>query len=130
MKRIIVIASVLALGACAESAPEADAAAEPEAAVEEAMADAEDGVGSYNVVYADGTEASLTVAEGGVFEVTAGEETITGTVAAGEDGSVCYTADGDDAETNCWTNGEPGEDGSWTSTDADGETVTVTQVEG
>jgi hypothetical protein len=124
----MLIAGVLALGACAESAPEADTATEAEAATEDAGVDMSAWEGSYNIAYEDGSEATLAIAADGAYSATSGEETVSGAITMGEGGSFCYTAEGSE-ETECWTNGEAAEDGSWTSTSDSGATATVRRVE-
>lgn len=127
MKKVLIIASVLALGACTEAAPEADATVEPEA-TEDAGVDMSAWVGDYTLVYDDGSEATLTIAADGAYSGTSGEESVTGAISLGEGGAFCYTAEGND-EMECWTNGEAAEDGSWVSTSDAGRSATVTRVE-
>ncbi|TNE47128.1 MAG: hypothetical protein EP341_09480 [Sphingomonadales bacterium] len=126
MKKLIAAASVLAIAACSQPAPEEEAVEE---VVEEA-APAVGGPGTYEVTYADGSVGMLTTSEDGTFSVTLGDQTGSGTVSEA-DGKVCFDPDGDDPEqpTTCWTPSAPAEDGSWTSTSDDGETVTVRPVE-
>ena len=126
MKKWIVLAGVAALAACQQ----AEAPAEEETAMEEAAPAANEGPGTFEVTYADGSVGTVTTAEDGTFTATMGEETGAGTVTE-VDGKLCFDPEGDDPEqpTNCWTNGEVGEDGSWTSTSDDGETVPVRRVE-
>lgn len=122
MKRFVFAASVLALAACAESATD-DAAP----AVEEAAAPAaNEGPGTFEVTYADGSVGSVTTTAEGTFTATLGDQSASGTVTQA-DGKICFDAEGDDPEqpTRCWTNSEIGADGSWTSTADDGEVVTV-----
>lgn len=126
MKKIIAIASIAVLAACAEA--EAPAPEEEEVAAAEPAAN--EGPGTFEVTYADGSVGTLTTAEDGTFSATLGDQSGTGAVTQ-EDGKICFDPEGDDPEqpTNCWTNSEVGEDGSWTSTSDDGETVTVRRVE-
>lgn len=122
MKKLVIAASVLALAACAEPATD-DAAP----AVEEAAAPAaNEGPGTFEVTYADGSVGSVTTTAEGTFTATLGDQTAAGTVTQA-DGKICFDAEGDDPEqpTRCWTNSEIGADGSWTSTADDGEVVTV-----
>ncbi|RED15829.1 hypothetical protein [Parasphingopyxis lamellibrachiae] len=127
MRKVLVLASVLALGACAETAPEADPATEVEA-TEDAGVDMSAWVGEYALVYDDGTEATLTIAADGAYSGTSGEETVTGAITLGDGGAFCYTAEGSD-DTECWTNGEANDDGSWVSTSDAGRSATVTRME-
>lgn len=127
MKRIIAIAGVIALGACAESAPEAEPVEEAEA--EAAETDWSAWAGSYDIAYEDGTTVMLTVRDGGTYEAVFGEDdTRTGTVEMGDEGQICYTNDDGESPTECWTNSEAAEDGSWTSTSDSGVTVTVNRI--
>ena len=127
MKKVLVLVSVLALGACAETAPEAEDTTEVEA-TEDAGVDMSAWVGEYALVYDDGTEATLTIAADGAYTGTSGEETVTGAITLGDGGAFCYTAEGSE-DTECWTNGEANEDGSWTSTSDAGRSATVTRME-
>lgn len=122
MKKWIALASVAALAACQQ----AEAPAEEEAMEEAAAPAANEGPGTFEVTYADGSVGTVTTTAEGTFTATLGDQSGTGTVAE-VDGKLCFDPEGDDPEqpTRCWTNSEPGEDGSWTSTSDDGETVTV-----
>lgn len=122
MKRLIAVAGLAALAACSEPATEEAAPVAEEA---EAPA-ANEGPGTFEVTYADGSVGTVTTTEEGTFTATLGDASMIGAVAQ-EDGKICFDPEGDDPEqpTRCWTNSEVGEDGSWTSTADDGETVTV-----
>lgn len=126
MKRVLLVAGILALGACAESTPEA--APDAEETAEATAADMTEWQGGYNLAYEDGSSAVLNIAPGGTYDVTRNDETVTGTITMGDDGAFCYTPDGD-PETECWTNGDAAEDGSWPSTSDQGNTITVTRME-
>lgn len=125
MKKLVIAASILALAACAKPAEEAAPAAE-----ETAAPAANEGAGTFEVTYADGSVGSVTTTEDGKFTATLGDQSGAGTVTE-TDGKICFDAEGDDPEqpTRCWTNSEVGADGSWTSTADDGEVVTVRRVE-
>lgn len=127
MRKVLVLVSVLALGACAETAPEADTATEVEA-TEDAGVDMSAWVGDYALVYDDGSEATLSIAADGAYTGSNGDETVTGAITLGDGGAFCYTAEGSE-DTECWTNGEANEDGSWTSTSDAGRSATVSRVE-
>lgn len=127
MKKVLIIASILALGACTEAAPEADSATEVEV-TEEVGVDMSAWVGDYALVYDDGAEATLNIAADGAYSGTSGDATVSGNITLGEGGAFCYTADGGD-EMECWTNGDVNEDGSWVSTSDAGRSATVTRVE-
>lgn len=126
MKRLVVVAGVLALGACGESAPEAETAVEESA--EALPADMSAWEGGYHLVYEDGTETDLVISADGSYQATTGEETISGVITMGDDGSFCYTPEGSE-EGECWTNGDAAADGSWPSTSDQGNSVTVTRLE-
>ncbi len=125
MKKIIAVAAVLSVAACAQ--PEAEEEMTEEAVVEEVAAGPMDGVGgpgTYEVTYSDGSVGTFTAAEDGTYSATVGDDAGTGTITE-QDGKTCFDADGDDAGAVCWTNSEVGEDGSWTSTSDEGDVVTV-----
>ncbi len=127
MKKILVVAGLTVLAACSQA--EAPA---PEPTEEEAAAPAANqGPGTFEVTYADGSVGTVTTTEDNKFTATLGEETGAGTITV-DGNTICFDAEGDDPEqpTRCWTNGDVGEDGSWTSTADDGEIVTVRRVEG
>lgn len=126
MKRFVVIAGVLALGACGESAPEAEPAAEESA--EAQPADMSAWEGGYTFAYEDGSEASLVIAADGTYQSTRDGETVSGVITLGDGGAFCYTPEGSE-EAECWTNGEANEDGSWPSTSDQGNSVTVSRIE-
>ncbi len=122
MKKLIALASIAALAACAE----AEAPAVEEAA-EEVAAPAPVAAGTYEVTYADGSVGTMVSEDDGTFSMTIGETTGTGTY-VDQDGKVCFDADGDDEGATCWTNSPAGEDGSFTSVSDDGDTVSVAPV--
>lgn len=127
MRKVLVFATVLALGACAETAPEADPAPEAEA-TEDAGVDMSAWVGDYALVYDDGSEASLSIAADGAYTASNGEDTVNGAITMGDGGAFCYTAEGSD-DTECWTNGDANDDGSWVATSDAGRSATVTRLE-
>ena len=123
MKKLIAVAAIAGLAACAEPATEE---ATEEVAVEEA-APAVGGPGTYEVTWSDGAVSTMTTKEDGTWSATRGNESATGTV-EDVDGKACFDTDGDDEGAMCWTASEPAEDGSWTSTSDDGQVVTVRPV--
>ncbi len=138
MKRLLIVASCLAIAACGEAA----APVEEEAAVEEVAAEvaeapaAVDGgplAGSYNTVDADGQSAVWTLAEDGTFTLAAeGVDPVSGTYTntTGEDGDTfCADPEGDEAGETCWAISTPAEDGSWTATAEDGSVLTVNRAD-
>ena len=122
MKKLLIVASCVAIAACGEAA-----APEVEEVVEE-VAEAE-GSGTFAYAAEDGSfSGQTTMNEDGTFTDVASDGTeTTGTWRAG-DGQTCFTGSEEGAEEACWTDGEPGEDGSFTSTSADGVVVKVTPV--
>ncbi|MFZ1742480.1 MAG: hypothetical protein WAT93_06475 [Pontixanthobacter sp.] len=127
MKKLFVIAGVVALAACskAEAPVEADKT-ETAAAVapaEESMA------GTYDVTNADGTTGSTTVdADGNYVDMVDGKETARGTIKVTK-GQTCFNSSEKGSAPECWTDGEPAADGSWVSTSDEGVKVTVKKRE-
>lgn len=120
MNKLIAVAAIAIVTACSKPATQ-----EPEATAEPAAATApNEGPGTFEVTYADGSTGSVTTTAEGTFTANRGEESAAGTVTQA-DGKICFDAEGDEEGATCWTNSEPGEDGSWSSTSDDGETVTV-----
>lgn len=141
MKRLILIASLAGLAACAESDPDAtaDAADTETAATEEAAVFAADGQppeGAYKITTADGTVFMEELKPDGTYVQTSedGEVVETGSWDQKSPEQFCFTADAEyvdedtPAEEQCNTEAL-GEDGVWTSTGSDGEAVTVERVE-
>ena len=126
MKKIIVLASCLALAACSKG----DAPAEPDAEVTaETPAAADSMAGTYEATAADGSKSTTVMAEDGSYTETAADGTVTtGTVAMVKD-QTCFNSSAEGAAPSCWTDGEPAEDGSWVATNDDGVAVTVRKVE-
>ena len=126
MKKLIAIASIAALAACAQPAEQAPAPAETTAtAAAPAEMTAADMAGTYDAKYPDGTTHVVVINADGTFSDTdpAGVAT-TGTFAL-KDGKTCFDPEGDAPEA-CWTDGEPDAAGVFTATAPDGTVVTVT----
>lgn len=126
MRKLLTLASVLALAACSEA--EAPA---PEPTEEAAMAPtAIDGgpvAATYNVVGPDGAASVWILAEDGTFTLTAeGVDPVTGTYTLVGD-VFCADPVGEDTAAICYTQAIA-EDGTWTSTDPDGAASTVTRA--
>lgn len=126
MRKLIAVVSLAVLAACQQAEAPAEEVVEEEAAAPAAN----EGPGTFEVTYADGSVGTVTTTEEGTFTATLGEESGAGTITQ-EENKICFDPEGDDPEqpTRCWTNSEVGEDGTWTSTADDGETVTVRRVE-
>ncbi|HYD23298.1 MAG TPA: hypothetical protein VEB68_00765 [Croceibacterium sp.] len=132
MKKSIVIAAVLALGACNGSG--SDEAEAPEAAaVAEVDANADAGFeavapGNYEVHRADGSIDQLTVLPGMTWAmVFADGEAAGGTIFA-QGGKNCFVTEGVEGH-QCFAGSEPAADGSMEVTAEDGEVMTVRPVE-
>lgn len=133
MKKLILIAGVAALAACAESATE-ETVEENVMVADEASADtmmAPDGgpiEGSYEVTTADGTKRVTTIsADGTYIQVQDGQTIASGTMTMQDEDTACFDAAGDDEGPVCYDS-EIGEDGTWTSKGPDGD-ATVVRVE-
>lgn len=115
MKKIIALAALAALSACAKPAEEAPAPAETAEATAEVpggMAiDGKPNAGVFDVTHADGSKSTTTVSADGTFSVVAGDKTTKGTWTSTGPGNYCETVDG---ETNCYK--EEIIDGVYTST--------------
>ncbi len=128
MKKIIVMASALALGACSAADTGADEVVEEEVVVAEVSPVA----GTYAGSGEDGESWTSTLAPDGTYEDTInGEVTETGTwtETAGLTCFVVDVAEGEVAEeAECFTVGEVAEDGTVVVTNAAGEQSTLTKV--
>ena len=127
MKKLILLAGIAALAACASKEPAAEdtAAAEaPAAAVAAAPAGAPT-PGSDAVTGPDGSTLVATLMADGTYvdRDEAGKVLEKGKWAA-KGGKTCFDDEGDKAEV-CYTDSAPAADGSFTATEADGK---VTQV--
>lgn len=126
MKKLILLAGIVALAGCSEAAPEAPATPAPEATTA-AVDPMETAAGDYTVTNADGTKMNVTISADGTYvDILDGKEAERGTYAR-VDGKSCFTKAGE-TEAMCWTDAPPAADGSWTATADDGTTVTVMRV--
>lgn len=121
MKRLLIVASCLAIAACGETAaPEAE-----EAVVEEVAA--VEGAGTFDYAAEDGSfSGRTTLNDDGTFTDLSGDGTETSGTWRASDGQTCFTGSEEGSEEVCWSDGEVGEDGSFTSTSPDGVVVNVT----
>ncbi|HSG33729.1 MAG TPA: hypothetical protein VLA37_04280 [Sphingomonadaceae bacterium] len=130
MKKIALIAGVLAIAGCQAEPVEEPVAEEPEVVA----ADVPDGgpvVGSYTVTNPDGTVMTWTNVDDSTYSAVMadGSETAGTFVMTGRE--YCYdpaaTEAGDEAEI-CLSFGDAAEDGSWISTRPDGTQATVVRI--
>lgn len=127
MKKLILLAGVASLAACAEPAVEEEAPAVDDAAME-AVAEEESMAGTYDVNWPDGATSQTVMNEDGTWSSMDEEgNPIGGTYAENEEGQTCFMMEGE--EDRCWTDGETDEDGWTTSTDGDGVTITYRRAE-
>jgi hypothetical protein len=128
MRKMMICAAVLALGACQQAeAPATEEAAATEAAPPAASA-AQLAPGTYEVTMADGMKITTEVKADGTYEDrdAAGKVTEKGTWAV-TDGKSCFDPEGEDAVV-CHVDGPVGADGSFTATPDKGDPVTVKKV--
>ena len=119
MKRIVLIASVVALGACQQqgaSSDEGPASVDPLTVTGGLLITAPGGMQNLAVIRADGTD----------YE-TAGA-IVTGKWEA-KDGKVCIDPDAEGANADCYSFSNAGDDGSYTATGDSGGTVKVLQID-
>lgn len=129
MKKLIALAAVLALAACAEPAQQEEAAA-PAATEAPAVAVANGSPpGTYEATGPDGTVGTTVINADGTYTDTAADGTV---VAEGTwavvDGKTCFTPTTEGMEPMCFTESAPAEDGSFTATPDSGDPVTVRPV--
>lgn len=128
MRKLVLVAGVLALAACS-----GDAEVTEDEAVDEEVVEVASVVGSYNGTSDDGTEWTATINEDGTSDIIVdGEVVDSATWRTNEEGLTCFMdvpEEGEEAgEEECYTFGEVGEDGSVTVTGTDGESETVIKV--
>lgn len=130
MRKLVLVAGVLALSACGG---EADVAEEETAVVEEEVVEVPSVVGTYVATTEDGTEWTGTINADGTTVVEVGGEVVeTGTWRSADDGTTCFINDTEEGEEpdeeDCMTFGEVQEDGTLEVVGSDGETDTLTKV--
>ena len=129
MKKLIVIASALALSACGGSEAEAPTEAEDTPMVENTVAfDQYGSAGTYGGTSEDGTPWSSQLNADGTFEDTENGEVIrTGTWTDNEAGQTCFIPEGETAQ-ECYQMGDVQDDGTVQVTGPDGTTFTMNKT--
>lgn len=130
MRRLLIVAGVMALAACnSAKEPAAPASAEPSAA-SSGDADAAGAtalVGTYEETGKDGKLVTTVIKDDMTYtESTDGKVTESGKVSI-KDGKDCFDPDGDTAPTRCFTTGAMAADGTFTAT-MDGQSITVKKI--
>ncbi len=133
MKKIIAVAAVLALSACAQEEA-ADAGDEMAAEGEIEFAGEEPGFeavapGTYEVEHANGDIDNITIHPGMTFSRIAADGEATGGTIFMQDGKTCFVVEGVEGH-NCFVDGPVQEDGSMQTTADDGDVATVRPIEG
>jgi hypothetical protein len=129
MKKLLVIAALVAVSACSKPAPapEAEASAAPEAAPTNIAADGKSSVGTFKVTSAKGDVVTVEVKADGTYAATQdGKVVETGKWEQKSPELYCYTKDEKDAVQQC--DSEKVENGVYTSTNAKGEVSTVERI--
>lgn len=139
MRKLLLVASVLAIAGCSQSEEQAPAEpVETAAPAEPAAPLAADGLpvpGKYKVTMSDGKVVTEELKSDGTYVATDETGTVveTGTYNQTSAEEYCYTVDeqyreeGDTGEPHCNAEGI-GEDGRWFSTSPDGKTAYVERV--
>ena len=130
MKKMFVIAALVAVAACSKPAPapEAEASAAPEAAPTNIAADGKPSEGMFKVTTPKGEIMMDEVKADGTYVTTKdGKVVDTGKWEQKSPAQYCYTKDEKDAVQQC--NEEKVENGIYTSKDPKGEVSTVERVE-
>ncbi|HSG33730.1 MAG TPA: hypothetical protein VLA37_04285 [Sphingomonadaceae bacterium] len=125
MKKLILIAGVLAIAGCQAEPVEEPVVEEPEPA---AMVTANGSpAGVYDATAPDGTVTTSTLNADGTYTDTdaSGAVIAEGTWAV-TDGKTCFSPTTEGATAMCYTETAPGADGSFTATPDEGDPVTVT----
>ena len=105
------LAAIICLAACnAEAGPDGPAAGDP---------------GTYTRMMPDGVLNTTVVQADGTYETSLGKTTTRGKVRT-EGDKTCFTAEAEGAQEVCWTNGPIRPGGTFESTNASGDTFTIT----
>ena len=126
MKKLVLMAAVVALAACNKKAEEAPAAEMAAASTEATGGKALTPPGSYAVADDKGPVGTTIInADGSYVDIAPDGKEVKGTIAS-KNGMDCFDPDGDEAEV-CFAMTAPDANGSFKATTADGKvTVTVT----
>ena len=131
MKRLILLASIAALGACSSESVEEEIAEEQQVAPGAMMAaDGQPFAGTFEMAAGDET-MTYEVAEDGTFVRTSADGTASTGRFEDREGQRCAIydmPDGTEGETFCATEGTMAGDGSWTVTGADGSEMTARRL--
>ncbi len=131
MRKIIAVAAILSLAACAqeEAADTADAGAAEEEIVLEGDAPGFEAVapGTYEVEHANGDIDNITIHPGVTFSRIAADGEATGGTIFMQDGKTCFVVEGVEGH-NCFVDGPVQEDGSMQTTADDGDVATVRPI--
>lgn len=133
MKKIIALAAVLSLSACAqeEAADAGDAAASEEEVVLEGDAPGFEAVapGTYEVEHANGDLDTITIHPGMTFSRIAADGEATGGTIFMQDGKTCFVVEGVEGH-NCFVDGPVQQDGSMQTTSDSGDVAAVRPIHG
>ncbi len=129
MRIFVIGAAAMALGACSQAEPAAEATSDTAPAeMPAASSTVANGspAGAYQVAYANGQVMTANInADGTYSDVDAdGKVTEEGTWAV-KDGKTCFTPTTEGAKGMCFTETPPAADGSFTATPDEGDPVTV-----
>lgn len=129
MKKIILVAALATVSACAEPAPEPEATEEAAPAEEVSLAaDGLPSVGVYNVTLANGDKITFEAKEDGTYTTTDADGNVTETGKWRQESQAvwCETPDTEGATEHCFD--ERMENGVYLSTNREtGETATITR---
>jgi hypothetical protein len=129
MKKLVLLAAIVALSACSKQAETPTTADKASAEATPSMPEGTQ-PGTYDVKNADGSLGKTVINADGTYVDTDAKGAETKGKFAHKDGKDCFDPEGP-APKVCWTVGTPGADGSFTATTPDGKTtVTVTPAAG
>ena len=129
MKKIAIVAAVLALAACNQAEAPADEATEAAAGGADVLTGDAPGFeavapGNYTVERANGDVDTITIHPGMTFSRIAADGTPTGGTIFMQDGKTCFVVEGVDGHS-CFTDGPVKEDGSMETTSDEGNVSIV-----
>ncbi|MCB2067042.1 MAG: hypothetical protein KDE15_10440 [Erythrobacter sp.] len=104
-----------------------DAAPAPATHRDPATADTADAyLGTFDLAYADGTQARVTFLTGGLVSAEFAGQAVTASYTVPEPGKVCFDNVSTGDPPHCWVNSPADAQGAWVATMDDGSTLTVT----